>query len=53
MGEYNWFCVLKAALNNLGVIKGGYPHQPYIPVPEKLQQKAVKALKKKYPDKWT
>ena len=53
MGEYNWFCVLKAALNNLGVIKGGYPHQPYIPVPEKIQKKAVQALKKKYPNKWT
>ena len=51
--QYNWFCVLKAALDAVGVIKGGYPHSPYIPVPEKLQKKAKQLVLKKYGDKWT
>lgn len=50
--EYNWFCVLKAALNALGVIRGGYPHRPYIPVPEKLQKKAKIRVLEKYGDEW-
>lgn len=52
-GQYNWFCVLKAALDNLGIIKGGYPRRPFIPVPEGLQTKAKKLVQNKYGDKWT
>jgi len=48
MGKYTWFCVLKAALDNLGIIKGGYPRRPFIPVPEKLQKKAKEQVLKKY-----
>lgn len=50
--QYNWFCVLKAALNAVGVIKGGFPHRPYIPVPEKIQKKAKIMVLEKYGDKW-
>jgi hydratase-aldolase len=50
--QYTWFCVLKAAMDAIGVIKGGYPHTPYIPVPEQLQEKAKRLVLEKYGGKW-
>ncbi len=51
LGTYTWFCVLKAALDNIGIIKGGYPRDPFIPVPENVQKKAKDAVMKKYGSK--
>ena len=53
LGKYTWFCVLKAALDNVGVIKGGYPRDPFIPVPESVQNKGRELVKAKYGRKWT
>jgi dihydrodipicolinate synthase/N-acetylneuraminate lyase len=50
-GQYNWFCVLKAALDKLGIIKGGYPRRPFIPVPESIQKKGKELVVRKYGDR--
>jgi dihydrodipicolinate synthase/N-acetylneuraminate lyase len=52
LGTYTWFCVLKAALDNVGIIKGGYPRDPFIPVPESVQKKGKELVNAKYGHKW-
>jgi len=46
--SYTWFCVLKAAINAFGFINAGYPHRPFLPLPEKVQRKAKKIVLAKY-----
>jgi 4-hydroxy-tetrahydrodipicolinate synthase len=49
-GKYTWFCVLKAALDAVGIIHGGYPRAPFIPVPGSLASEGKRAVLEKYGD---
>ena len=48
--NYNWLCALKAAMNAFGFVNAGYPHRPYLPIPEKVQRKAEKKVLGRYAD---
>lgn len=47
-GDFTWFTVLKAAINQLGVIDGGYPNKPFLPIPEDIQVNAREKVLEKY-----